>query len=79
MASRNGMYVTSPPVFLILKRYRFLVAGFSMGPQSYIGQLCFALAETVCVLALLIRRYEVRVPVSPEGIFPNLEGSHKPK
>ena len=55
----------SNSVFLVQKTYRFLVAGFSLGPRNCIGQR-FALAETVCVLALLIRRYEVLVPVSLE-------------
>ena len=52
--------------FFAQPTYFFLVAGFSMGPRSCIGQR-FALAEMVCVIALLIRRYEVLVPASLEG------------
>jgi len=52
-----------------------LVAGFSLGPRNCIGQR-FALSETVCVLALLIRRWEVLVPVSLEGKTMEEKKSH---
>jgi len=48
------------------KNRLLLVAGFSFGPRNCIGQR-FALSETVCVLALLIRKWEVLVPASLEG------------
>lgn len=60
------MYVTFLPLVPILKRYCFLVAGFSKGPQSCISQ-CSVLAEMVCVLALLIHRYNILFPASFEG------------
>jgi len=58
----------SNSAFLLNEHSAFhtLVAGFSMGPRNCIGQR-FAMAETVCVLALLVRSYEVLVPASLEG------------
>jgi hypothetical protein len=52
-------------LILIFSQQTLLVAGFSLGPRNCIGQR-FALSETVCVLALLIRKWEVLVPVSLE-------------
>ena len=53
----------------------FLVAGFSFGPRNCIGQR-FALSETVCVLALLIRKWEILVPASLEGKTMEEKKSH---
>ena len=52
--------------FGFFSQQTFLVAGFSLGPRNCIGQR-FALSETVCVIALLIRRWEVLVPALLEG------------
>ncbi|KIM46888.1 hypothetical protein M413DRAFT_440460 [Hebeloma cylindrosporum] len=58
-----------PERFIDTEGYRWpreAFAGFSLGPRNCIGQR-FALSEMVCVLALLIRKWEVLVPVSLEG------------
>jgi len=54
-----------PVLHFAQQTYRFLVAGFSFGARNCIGQR-FAFAELVCVVALLIRRYEILVPASLE-------------
>jgi len=58
-----------PERFIDTEGYRWpreAFGGFSLGPRDCIGQR-FALAETVCVFALLIRRYEVLVPIWLQG------------
>lgn len=42
------------------------VMAFSSGPRSCIGQR-FSLTESVCVLASIVRRYEILVPGYLEG------------
>jgi len=59
-------HITSAEEMVDLVQYRFLVAGFSMGPRNCICHH-FALAEAVCIISLLIRRFEVLVPASLEG------------
>ena len=68
------MYVTLLPI-VPMQTYRFLVAGFSLGPRNCIGQR-FALAEMVCIVALLIHRYEVLVPESLDGKTMEEKKSH---
>ncbi|KAJ7774471.1 cytochrome P450 [Mycena maculata] len=53
-----------PARFVDTEAYRWprdAFFGFSGGPRSCIGQR-FALTESVCALANLVRRYEIRVP-----------------
>ncbi|KAF7360213.1 Cytochrome P450 [Mycena venus] len=53
-----------PERFVDTETYRWprdAFFGFSGGPRSCIGQR-FALAESVCMLASLVRRYEILVP-----------------
>jgi cytochrome P450 len=57
-----------PERFIDTDGYRWpreAFGGFSFGARICIGQR-FAFAELVCVIALLIRRYEILVPVSLE-------------
>jgi len=69
------MYVTSLSLVPTQQSYRCLVAGFSLGPRNCIGQR-FALTEMVCVVALLIHRYEVLVPETLEGKTMEEKKSH---
>jgi len=39
----------------------YVVLAFSTGPRSCIGQR-FALTENLCILASIVRRYEILVP-----------------
>ena len=43
-----------------------IVSGFSQGARSCIGQR-FALTEATCILANLIRRYEILLPAHLES------------
>jgi len=69
LAWGNDVEDFKPERFIDTEGYRWpreAFAGFSLGPRDCIGQR-FALAQTVCILALLIRKYELLVPISLEG------------
>jgi len=47
-----------------------LVFGFSAGPRACIGQR-FAMAESICILASVVRRYEILLPTDVLGLSVN--------
>lgn len=44
-----------------------LVFAFSAGPRACIGQR-FAMAESICILASVVRRYEILLPTDVLGL-----------